>query len=96
MVAAKVLIIGSEVSGFYFLPSISGKKSIKVTAWRCAEGALYAGTYMGGDSRILSLERGPWKDSVSAKLDKQQPFHEENCWAYVCMYNLYKHICDYF
>lgn len=46
--AAKVLIIGSEVSGFYFLPSISGKKSIKVTAWRCAEGALYAGTYMGG------------------------------------------------
>lgn len=48
MVAAKLLIIGSKVSGFYFLPSISGKKSIKVTAWHHAEGALYAGTYMAG------------------------------------------------
>lgn len=83
MVAAKVLIIDSEVSGFYFLPSISGKKSIKVSAWRRAKElymqALTRGWGCGADSRILLLERGPWKDSVSTKLDKQQPFHEENC-----------------
>lgn len=62
MVAAKVLIIDSEVSGFYFLPSISGKKSIKVSAWRRAEGALYAGSYTGvgvgeGEQNPVARER---------------------------------------